>query len=512
MTGAKSEREQTLIHNKFMRPWLIIVPSSMLIQWVRDLSKLSDRFEIVLYHGDPKAKKQASSNVDIPGIRRFQSSLHKGHHELRPKSHNKLRVILTTRETWVSKHGPSECFEWMYPNIVDTKAQLEHEDWGVLFKDWPQNLEGCFSGVIIDECHIGFKDATSHSNQSVVNLNAPHMILTSATPFVNGPDDGHGYQTLLQTNKAKRAHQDVLAKLPKEKKAYAAALATLPLPYEDGYNKADKAAREVCADSYKFFALKRKLDPRASGLINRNVLKHFLIRHTRKSEFPPGSGNTIGKDMPDCYNTTVREKFAPESKMLYSRYADDFKDRLIMNMDGDGVCINNNSYRMMSNLTTLPILGLVAIAMDDDSLKEQADTLKAKRLASIGFRRKAWRDKKLSQMYRDEKGNSTVTGGYPNWDVVAKRVAAQKQREAENPDSDWESEADSDEEYLPIEKGKGKSNIKVYRYGMPLEHRHQLEREVIGATPSKSPSLVRPSFFVALATHEKKLQRSGLLC
>lgn len=240
--GERKEAYSKLPKNK---PWLILLPTELIQQWAEELATLSEHIELFLYHGtsltDPKDGDGKIINLKVT---KFGTHLTRKSPQLHPKSHAKVRVILTTKDTFQLRHGPSAQKTWLRDerNIKNPKERdrlVQNAD-----EKWPGNLSGCFEGVIFDEAP-GLKNAEALCNIAIRYLCAKHVLLATATPLWTGPDDTLGYLAVLESQEVKDAHLRALAKYGTKQKSHTHE----SNPFNASYTASDKALRIVSAGS-----------------------------------------------------------------------------------------------------------------------------------------------------------------------------------------------------------------------------------------------------------------------
>src|SRR5438132_11192617 len=82
-----------------VKPYLAVMPATLISQWVAELRKFSDVFHIYIYHGDYRMKEKQLRNVY-----RIGAPLTKSHHLVKGNETEAASIIITTYQTLAARH------------------------------------------------------------------------------------------------------------------------------------------------------------------------------------------------------------------------------------------------------------------------------------------------------------------------------------------------------------------------------------------------------------------------
>lgn len=171
-------------------PFLVVMPSSLLMQWVFELNGFTNAFKIYVYHGDPRMKGNAAK-----GAKRINAKLTKDHPLFSgQREDNANAIILTSYQTFAGRHGPAALRAWRRSNAGPGRS-VDKSLWTVPDRGWPNDLRGCFRAVFLDEAHIA-KNEESHMNIAVRWIDCDFNVLTTATPLHSSLYDFTGFYVL----------------------------------------------------------------------------------------------------------------------------------------------------------------------------------------------------------------------------------------------------------------------------------------------------------------------------
>jgi hypothetical protein len=206
--------------------------------------KLSRFFYIYIYHKDRDTLLKRKGNMR--GVKAYGGVIKKSNGYLKP-SIERMKIIITTPETFAHRHGPKGVTEWRHNRIReawtargrprnDTFMKEEETYLQANFtkpdRDWKYDLSGCFSSLIMDKAQC-VKSNLAIANIALRWIDTPFVALTTATPITSGHFNIIGYLALL--------------KLPKSHKAFERALGVDP--YLDHLDDIDNDRKFACLSS-----------------------------------------------------------------------------------------------------------------------------------------------------------------------------------------------------------------------------------------------------------------------
>jgi hypothetical protein len=420
---------------------------------------MSALFDINVYHFDRKSlniskKKEGGKTTDTvqvdvsdsglpPDVQRFSADLTRGSHRLRPLSDiTKIRLIVTTPHSFLNRHGPARLRQ---SRIVELKASLskgsisksayEHRykdivsgpDFARPSRKWEYDLQGCFAGVIVDEAHL-MRNPYSQANITLRWLDAPKVILATATPVWNAVSDIRGYLSLLQTKEARSLARTINETVTKDftdthynpysaKRRAARMLSSGLPPIED-------RKRSICLDTFDKYTQGK---PECSNEALEVIFEECLVRHNYSSSCPKGHPEyAIAKNLPNGYRYTVDAWLSVDMGHIFDYYAEPQYARIRMpisgvragqvgNDKGKDLGINTNSHRALTAASTWPALMLIGVSEENVHITSQKAQLDHNRAAHVD-RTRAVAQEKIFKKKREEadKDEEKQWTGYPD--------------------------------------------------------------------------------------------------
>jgi hypothetical protein len=159
------------------------------------VEKFSDRFKVILYHGD------ARQGVDERAHDSISVLLTKKHRKLRfganddPQAMPKIRLIVSGHETWRTRHGPNALMS-LRPGDQTISGQSKMDP-PTASEEWPQDMAGVFRVVVVDEAHA-LRNTLSFTHSAVEWAKADFRVLMTATPVWTHPRDFRGLLALCE--------------------------------------------------------------------------------------------------------------------------------------------------------------------------------------------------------------------------------------------------------------------------------------------------------------------------
>ena len=174
------------------RPFLLLVPASLIPQWAEELHRYTNVLDIIIYHGNYRQKSIALRGKAT--VSRIQRTLTRNDAIFRSDNIS-TTVIISSYETWATRHGRQGRKDWSHRHFNDRNH--EPQNFGTPHTEWPMDLNGMFEAVLCDEAqHL--KNSESAQNESVARLKAQWHILATATPVWTNIMDCLGYLNLIQ--------------------------------------------------------------------------------------------------------------------------------------------------------------------------------------------------------------------------------------------------------------------------------------------------------------------------
>ncbi|PIG82089.1 DNA repair helicase rad5 [Aspergillus arachidicola] len=282
------------------KPFLVVMPPSLIMQWCAEITRVTDKLQLVLYYGHKTSKE---------GIRPVKTILHKEDELFDGSPVNGRKVVITSYQTLSNRHGPAAVKTW-----CRRTNQVYMEDIPTPPNDFPHLLDGCFSDVIVDEGHTLRNSDTSQS-RAVHWLKANFYLLLTATPIYNSREDVRGYIPLL-FRPPSQGDMHTLKKLGRD---------IFKLPPED-------PARNVCCTkrAVEEYILDNKVTPVAAGERLRVIFGQIMVRRTLSSRMESFGSRMIGSDIPPTHRRVCTAVYSRKEHDMYTRLSAIHHDGLFM--------------------------------------------------------------------------------------------------------------------------------------------------------------------------------------
>ncbi|KAE8133508.1 P-loop containing nucleoside triphosphate hydrolase protein [Aspergillus pseudotamarii] len=265
------------------KPFLVVMPPSLIMQWCAEITRVTDKLQVVLYYGNKTSKE---------GIRPVKTILCKEHELFDGSPVNGRKVVITSYQTLSNRHGPTAIKTW-----CNRTHQVYMEDIPTPPQGFPHRLDRCFSDVIIDEGHTLRNSDTSQS-RAVHWLKANFYLLLTATPIYNSREDMRGYIPLL-FHPPSQGDMHTLRTLGRD-------IFKLPL---------ENPARSVCCTekAVEEYILDNKVPPMAAGERLRVIF-----------------GQIHGSDIPPTHRRVCTVVYSQKESAMYTRLSAIHYDGLFM--------------------------------------------------------------------------------------------------------------------------------------------------------------------------------------
>jgi hypothetical protein len=369
-----------------VKPFLLIVPNHLMFQWIEELLKLSRFFYICIYHKDGEALIKRKGNMR--GVKAYGGVLTRHNGYLRT-SIDRMKIIITTPETFAHRHGPMALSDWRRDqsrqkrkgtgrSFDDDFTKEEEIHFQKVFTrpdpTWKFDLSGCFSGLIVDEAH-GVKSEQAMANMALRWLDAPFVALATATPVTSGYYNITGYLSLLETKYNINAFSSLDGKDPY----------TIPT---DDMTRTNRLACLSSAAWEKYVNRNGELpiDERSihsvadEGARLETVFTLELVRRTYPSYVPGSKKMTaISRSLPDCYRYNLACEMSAAQKLAFEAASARHFRRIIMpnervlfgNRAGSvekTMVRNSNAQRALVGLGLCVLLGFIGVPTSHKSI------------------------------------------------------------------------------------------------------------------------------------------------
>ncbi|PYH93706.1 P-loop containing nucleoside triphosphate hydrolase protein, partial [Aspergillus ellipticus CBS 707.79] len=154
---------------RLKKPILVLVPPHLIYQWQTEILSITKQLALHVYYGETRSRKD---------VRQIDGKL-TADHEIFTKQGRRPTVVLSSYNTFESRHGVSGVKAWY---MYKYKSKLKGGE--NCPKDYPNNIEGCFGLIILDEAH-NLRNETSGISQAVWWARGDFNLLLTATPFFN---------------------------------------------------------------------------------------------------------------------------------------------------------------------------------------------------------------------------------------------------------------------------------------------------------------------------------------
>lgn len=177
------------------KPFLLLVPPTLLTQWIGEIRAFSERFRVIRYHGDMK------QGLEERGHDNTKMVLSSGHRKLRFRQNDdtsavpKIRLVLSGHETWRVRHRPSS-LKKIRPDDK-TQRGVSRMKPPVKAEKWSADMAGIYRMVIVDEAHV-LRNRRSYMHQSVEWVKTDFQLLMTATVVWTHPRDSAGLLSLCE--------------------------------------------------------------------------------------------------------------------------------------------------------------------------------------------------------------------------------------------------------------------------------------------------------------------------
>jgi SNF2 family DNA or RNA helicase len=319
-------------HRVHFAPFLVIVPPSIITQWARELQRISKTLYVLLYYGDYRIES-------VPGTDRAKTvqSLITHDSELFDGSGKRGRtVIITTYETWRSRHGPSALAAWRKSN------KLPGLPAGVCDPTWPSNLSGKFQDVILDEAHL-LRNPDSSQSIAVRWLKATFYLCMSATILFNSINDFKGYIDLIIPGDSECDwSKDSLDRLGVGPNVN-------PFSLESSH---PGVVLQMTRGAIMRHIFNKNVTTTVAGARIRKLFAQMMIRRTLTSIMTiNGRSFMIGESIPPSHSTVINCRFTVDERSLYTHLCASHYRGLITIVN-DRYIFNMRKYRMLTLLTS----------------------------------------------------------------------------------------------------------------------------------------------------------------
>jgi SNF2 family DNA or RNA helicase len=320
---------------RIYRPFLVIVPSALLRQWVTEIQGATNRLKISVLYSETKAIKSGTfkNTQIISGPLTSKHELFDG--DISRANH----IILTTYDTFRSRHGPPAYEKWR--RTLGKKAKKNPSLSNM--ENWPGNLKGLFNDVLLDEGHT-VRNHESGLSTAIRWLKAKFHLIISATIFYNSIMDFKGYVGLIVPPDADSVwdNSDALT-------ALGITATTNPFLLTDDHPAAFLKLTHRAMNKYVFTS---NVTVTVASVQLRKLLPHLMVRRTLRSSVEcNGKHIIIGASIPPSQTQVISVDFSPLEKKKYAEAVAPHYRGLVITKDGKLV-LNMAKYRMLTLLTS----------------------------------------------------------------------------------------------------------------------------------------------------------------
>lgn len=321
----------------------MIVPSAILIQWANEIQKVTSAFDVRILFGDTKAYKTGTwKNASlITEPLTCHSRMFDGSFE------NANVLILTTYDTFRSRHGPPAVERWLrkqgrkYPMQYSPSLAAGPCDYKP--PGWPGDLEGVFHDVILDEGHT-VRNKDSGLSISIRWLRAKFHLIMSGTIFYNSIMDFAGYVDLIVAEEANRVWDQ-----PDKMRELNVGPDDNPFALEDSHAAAFLRFTRRALDRFVF---SNSITVAVASVRLKIIMPSIMVRRTLSSVIHVGGKTVvIGARIPPSQTRIVHVQFTDVERNIYDTLVGPHYKGLIMEKDHK-IVLNMAKYRMLTLLTT----------------------------------------------------------------------------------------------------------------------------------------------------------------
>lgn len=319
----------------------MVVPNNLIEQVCGEFRRFAPGLKLLIYHGDNRQKTRA-------GYSCLQGELTRDHEIFNGQESNKNIVVITSINTFDSRHGPQVLKTWRIKQGVS--AAEAQKAYNVPDYDCNLLLKEMFENVIVDEAHSLKRPDGSYS-QVIQWLKPRFYLLATATPAMNSIRDWEGYLPFVQPR------IPLVVALPSN-------------PYLADSPIAKENRLQIAAAKEYIFGQRDQL---LAGTYLRELQEQCMIRRTYQTVI---NGECVGDMIPALLKRRIEPKFTAEAQTLYDSFAAT-PLRKLMRSEGTPpnhrIMWNQRSFRHLVLLSTW--IGFEALL--EESLREELGKIKA---------------------------------------------------------------------------------------------------------------------------------------
>jgi hypothetical protein len=186
------------------------VPPTLLTQWIGEIEAFSERFRVILYHGDTRQGLEERGHDNVKMV------MSRDHRKLRFGQNDetgalpKIRLVLSGHETWRGRHGPAS-LKKVRPDDR-TQSGVSRMKPPVKADKWGADMADVYRMVVVDEAHV-LRNPRSFMHQSVEWARTDFRLLMTATAVWAHPRDFSGLLSLCEPPGLSEAAEEAIGPL-----------------------------------------------------------------------------------------------------------------------------------------------------------------------------------------------------------------------------------------------------------------------------------------------------------
>lgn len=322
------------------KPMLLVVPSTIITQWSKEIQKITSQLKLVILFGDKRTQRVSNWK----NARVVTGALDKNDEIFNRSLESAKTLVLTTYETFRNRHGPPAADAWIQSQRRKMKDRRAFSNvlQGQKPPGWPGDLAGLFSDVVLDEGHF-VRNPDSGVSMAVRWADPDFYLIMSATIFFNNIHDFNGYVDLV----VPKHSDDEWEGSNLEKLGVTADCDPFSLPLDH-----PAASLMVTRRTIKRNILTNKVTTVVASVFAKKLLSLLMVRRTLSSVIQINDKKmVIGARIPASHTRVINVAFSRKEQRLYDKLVRPHYRRLIFNLPNGKFAINMKKLRLLT-LTT----------------------------------------------------------------------------------------------------------------------------------------------------------------